>query len=176
MQRVLFLLGGLLASAAALAPQPRRAPTTMSASKPAMRGWAGAPSEWHRDYQGFVASSGFQVCGAAWEGYRKLGRGAMFVSCEDGGCTHAPVIGACSEGREMFIPAGRLSADADGVDMAAIMDSVGSYDPDSELVVLFENKAGVLGFDVLRPHLPLPQIARSQVYRQKKLKRQEEQA
>lgn len=113
--------------------------------------------DWEHAYHGFIAKAGFRTCGAAWEGYCRLGRGAMYVTKD-----------ASSDGVRGFVPIARLSRslgeNAATADLQEIVRRIDNYDPEKEFVVIFEAD-GITGVDVLKPALPPFKVAETIAYK-----------
>lgn len=117
---------------------------------------ASAQLQWEKRYKGFIKEEGFRSCGAAWQGYCQLGRGAMYIN-ED--------TAAETQVNSIFIPRGKLTSsisasDMETMDMKQIVNRIDDYDPDSEFVVIFQSD-GLCGVDVVKPNMAPQQVAKA---------------
>ena len=113
---------------------------------------------WALAYKSYVRRNGEMLCSMAWEGFDRLGRGAVFAnySVDHGNVGVArPGSGEFSTGTPSFyVSRDQLVARNDAKtipQMAPILQRIASYDPYRQFVVVFESD-GTQGADIVTPN------------------------
>lgn len=136
------------------APQP---PPTPPSGAPRARTDA-SPAGWADKYEAYVARNGELLCAMAWEGYEKLGRGAVFTNYDSAsanvGFASAPGGAAQPATPSFYVDRDQLlakNARDDIPQMAPILSRIADYDPQTQFVVVFEAD-GTQGADIVTPN------------------------
>lgn len=121
----------------------------------------------------YIRRNGEVLCAMAWEGYERLGRGAVFANY-DADAQSVAVVGKGAKAVRSGIPsfyvdrARLVTENEKSLDkMKPILDRIDEYDPDKQFVVVFE-AFGTQGADIVTPNqLPSEVWARTQQQREK---------
>jgi len=128
--------------------------------------------EWEVEYKDYIKRNGMQLCAMAWEGYEKMGPGAVFcnysVQGADDEQRSATLLTQQGDAAEalisMYVPEGKLTEggvqDDEAGDIDQVLSRIREYSPEREFVVCFET-GGIMGADVVRPSVPPPEVARA---------------
>ncbi len=118
----------------------------------------GREAPWALAYKAYVRRNGEMLCAMAWEGFERLGRGAVFAnySTDQGNIGVAqPGSGEYTTGRPSFyVSRNQLVARNEAAtipQMAPILQRIASYDPYRQFVVVFESD-GTQGADIVTPN------------------------
>lgn len=114
-------------------------------------------ASWATKYKAYVKRNGEMLCAMAWEGYERLGRGAVFANYDDNAASVA-VLRPGSREMESARPsfyvdrAQLVKRGGDVEQMKPILQRIARYDPRSQFVVVFEAD-GTQGADIVTPNM-----------------------
>jgi len=118
---------------------------------------AGQVGVWQKEYKAFLKRNGKDICAMCYDGYRRLGRGAVFANYSEAMDKVESDIDLAQSVPSMYVPMDKLRESASrrpsqGGDMKHITDRVARYDPEKQFVVVFECN-GVMGADIVTPNM-----------------------
>lgn len=123
---------------------------------------------WAEKYKAYVNRNGEMLCAMAWEGYERLGRGAVFAN-DDIEASSVAVMrpGGMENARASFYVDRDKLIERNENDMVPqmkpILNRIAKYDPNTQFVVVFEAD-GTQGADIVTPNMAPSEVwARSWV-------------
>lgn len=138
---------------------------------------------WETEYKAFIKRTGAHICGLAYNGYVKEGRGAIYAKYTHTGSDPQSLtdVDKISGVPSLYVPLNQWMESAENdkdsstssqADLQHILERILSYDPEKQFVVVFETK-DLMGADIVRPNIPPPEMAHRLVQHEEERQKEE---
>mmetsp|Transcript_2214 Transcript_2214/g.6586 ORF Transcript_2214/g.6586 Transcript_2214/m.6586 type:complete len:199 (+) Transcript_2214:101-697(+) len=111
---------------------------------------------WEKEYKAFLKRNGKVICAMCYEGYKRLGRGAVLANYSSVETKSQSRVDQAQSVPSMYVTAEKLrEASGSGrsdSDIRHIVQRIKAYNPESQFVVVFQCH-GVMGADVVTPNM-----------------------